>query len=82
VGDDALMWEQIDATYEEAGVEASADFENKMDYVEDLLHTGALTTGDLIETIKSQQFEINQLKKENALYKSKLVKAMEAGFKA
>lgn len=81
-GDGALMWEQLDASYEEAGVEASADFENKMDYVEDLLHTGALTTGDLVETIKSQQFEINQLKKENALYKSKLVKAMEAGFKA
>jgi flagellar biosynthesis protein FlhG len=82
--DDAepLMWEQVDATYEEAEVEASADFENKMDYIEDLLHTGALTTGDLVETIKHQQYEINQLKKENALYKSKLVSAIEAGYKA
>jgi flagellar biosynthesis protein FlhG len=77
-----LMWEAFDASYEEAEVEASADFENKMDYVEDLLHTGALTTGDLVETIKHQQYEINQLKKENALFKSKLMKAMEAGFKA
>ncbi|MFP4484905.1 MAG: P-loop NTPase [Spirochaetaceae bacterium] len=77
-----LMWEQVDATYEEAEVEASADFENKMDYIEDLLHTGALTTGDLVETIKHQQYEINQLKKENALYKSKLVGAIEAGYKA
>lgn len=75
-----LIFQDVDASYEEAGVEAAADFENKMDYVEDLLHTGALTTGDLVETIKTQQYEINQLKRENALFKSKLVKAMEAGF--
>lgn len=80
--DGPLMWDAVDASYEEAEVEASADFENKMDYVEDLLHTGALTTGDLVETVKYQQYEINQLKKENALFKSKLMKAMEAGFKA
>ena len=80
--DGPLMWDAVDASYEEAELEASADFENKMDYVEDLLHTGALTTGDLVETVKYQQYEINQLKKENALFKSKLMKAMEAGFKA
>jgi flagellar biosynthesis protein FlhG len=35
-----------------------------------------------VETIKSQQFEINQLKKENQLIKAKLVKAMQAGYRA
>ena len=31
--------------------------------------------------IKTQQYEINQLKKENNLLKSKLVKASQEGFK-
>ena len=61
--------------------EAEEDFETKISYIEDLLGTGALTTGDLAETIKSQQYEITQLRKENQLLKSKLVKAASQGFK-
>jgi len=75
-----VLWENVDETYEEAEAEAEADFENKIGYVEDLLHTGALTTGDLVETVKNQQLEISQLKKENMLLKSKLVKAIHQGF--
>jgi flagellar biosynthesis protein FlhG len=52
-----------------------------MSYIEDLLGTGALSMSDLAETIKSQQYEINQLRKENLLYKTKLIKAVEQGFK-
>jgi flagellar biosynthesis protein FlhG len=37
--------------------------------------------GDLMETVKTQQFEISQLKKENLLLKSKIVKAIQAGLK-
>ena len=37
--------------------------------------------GELAEMIKTQQYEINQLKKENNLLKSKLVKASEQGFR-
>ncbi len=74
-------WENVSASFEDAETEAAADFEVKMDYVEELMHTGALSTGDLVETIKQQQLEIKHLRRELALYKSKLVKAMKAGFK-
>ena len=72
---------EIDNSFQEAGAEAETDFENKMDYVEDLLHSGALSQGDLVETIKSQQFEISKLKKENNFLKFKLSAAITQGFK-
>jgi flagellar biosynthesis protein FlhG len=73
--------QQIEESFQEAGVEAEIDFDNKMDYVEDLLHTGALNQGDLVETIKSQQLEISKLRKENNFIKMKLTKAFEQGYK-
>jgi flagellar biosynthesis protein FlhG len=62
-------------------MEAEVDFGVKLEHLTDLLQSGALSMGDLIETVKSQQFEINQLKKENNLLKSKLVKAINQGYK-
>ncbi|MFW5994828.1 MAG: P-loop NTPase [Spirochaetia bacterium] len=73
---DSFAFESADESYREAGLEAEADFAGKTSYIEDLLHTGALTQGDLVETVKMQQIEINQLKKENNLLKSKLVNAL------
>lgn len=73
---------EIDESFQEAGMEAEIDFDNKLEYVEDLLHSGALTQGDLIETVKSQQIEIAKLKKENSFVKLKLTQAMQQGFKA
>ena len=70
----------IEQSFQEAGVEAEIDFSNKMDYVEDLLHSGALSHGDLIETVKSQQIELAKLRKENNFLKNKLSKAMTKGF--
>lgn len=61
--------------------EAVEDFESKMSYIEDLLGTGALSMSDLAETIKSQQYEITQLRKENLLYKSKILNAHAQGFR-
>ena len=72
---------EVDESFQEAGLEAEVDFDNKMEYVEDLLHSGALTQGDLIETVKSQQFEIAKIKKENNFLKLKLVEAAARGFK-
>jgi len=72
---------QIDESFHEAEVEAEVDFDAKMDYVEDLLHSGAMNQGDLIETIKSQQFEISKLRKENNFIKLKLTNAMQQGFR-
>lgn len=76
-----LDLEAIDDSFDAAEMEAEADFETKLGYIEELLHSGALSQGDLVETIKSQHFEITQLKKQNNLYKSKLVRAMQAGFR-
>jgi flagellar biosynthesis protein FlhG len=77
-----LSDKEISESFQEAEMEAEADFESKMDYVEDLLHTGALSQGDLIETVKSQQFEISKLKKESNFFKHKLAQAIAQGFKA
>lgn len=78
--DDPSNWQALDTSYEEAGLEAETDFEAKMEYVEDLLKTGTLSTGDLVETIKSQQIEISHLRKQNTLYKAKLVQAIQQGY--
>jgi len=76
-----LDFQELEETHQTALMEAEVDFDAKMEYLQDLLQTGSLTMGDLMETVKSQQFEINQLKKENLLLKSKIVKAIQAGFK-
>lgn len=67
-------------SFQSAGMEAEIDFESKMSYVEELVGSGALSMGDLAETIKSQQFEISTLRRENQLLKQKLVKAVQQGF--
>ena len=76
----SLDEKEIEESFQEAELEAEIDFSAKMDYVEDLLHSGALSQGDLIETVKSQQVEIAKLKKENNFIKLKLSKAMAKGF--
>ncbi|MDR1748015.1 MAG: AAA family ATPase [Spirochaetaceae bacterium] len=68
-------------SFHTAEMEASLDYETRISYVEDLIGSGALTMGDLAETIKTQQYEITQLRKENQLLRSKLVKAASMGFK-
>lgn len=78
--DTKLDIESVDDSYDAAGVEAEDDFDSKMNYIEELLHTGALSTGDLVETIKSQHFEITQLRKQNRLFKTKLSQALKQGF--
>jgi flagellar biosynthesis protein FlhG len=72
---------EIDESFQEAGMEAEIDFDSKLEYVEDLLHSGALSQGDLVETVKSQQLEISKLKKENNFLKLKISRAMSQGFK-
>ncbi|AEF86468.1 ATP-binding protein [Treponema primitia ZAS-2] len=76
-----LTDEEINDTFQEAAVEAETDFENKMEYVEELMHSGALSQGDLIETVKTQQIEISKLKKESNFLKYTLSRAIREGFK-
>ncbi len=73
--------QNFEQSYLNAEMEAEVDFQSKIDYIEELLHSGALTMGDLVEIIKSQQFELGQLKRENQLIKTKLTKAIKEGFR-
>jgi flagellar biosynthesis protein FlhG len=70
-----------ETSFEIANEEASDDYNAKMAYVEDLVGTGALTPGELAETIKTQQYEITALRNENTMLKKKLVEAAKLGFK-
>lgn len=76
-----LDFEAVEDSYSTAEAEAEHDFDSKLNYIEELLHTGALSTGDLVETIKNQHFEIGQLRKQNNLYKAKLLSAVKQGYK-
>ena len=71
----------FDESYMNAEIEAQADFSAKIQSMEELLHSGALTSADMIDIIKTQQIELNEMKKENTLLKSKIVKAANAGYK-
>jgi flagellar biosynthesis protein FlhG len=75
-GSTVLDAADIENSFQEAGLEAEIDFGTKMEYIEDLLHSGALSQGDLIETVKSQQMELAKLKKENNFLKNKLSQAI------
>jgi len=78
--DAPLSIAELDGSFQTAGLEAETDFGAKMAYVEELLSSGALTTGDLVETVRSQQFEIDKLRRENQFLKYKLARAIGQGF--
>jgi flagellar biosynthesis protein FlhG len=79
--DDApLSLAEIEGSFQTAELEAETDFGAKVAYVEELLSSGALTTGDLVETVRSQQFEIDKLRRENQFLKYKLAGAIGQGF--
>jgi len=72
---------EAEDSFKEAELEAEADFQLKVSSLEELLHSGALTQGDLVETIRTQQMEIQSLKKESRLLRKKLVEAADQGFR-
>ncbi len=71
---------EAEDTFREAEQEAEAYFDIKKESLEELLHSGALTQGDLVETLRTQQMEIGSLRKENRFLKKKIVEAAEKGF--
>lgn len=68
-------------SFDKINDEAAEDFALKLSGIDDLIGSGQLSTGELIEMIKTQNYEITQLKKENILLKSKIIKAAQQGFK-
>ncbi|MBN2534476.1 MAG: P-loop NTPase [Spirochaetales bacterium] len=76
-----LDLQSLEQSYQIAELEAEVDCQSRIYYLEELLHCGGdLSKGELIEIIKSQQFEIDKLKKESNLLKAKLLKAIDQGF--
>ncbi|MBN2442378.1 MAG: P-loop NTPase [Spirochaetales bacterium] len=76
-----LDLQSLEESYQIAELEAEADYQSRIYYLEELLHCGGeLSKGELIEIIKSQQYEVDKLKKESNLLKAKLVKAINQGF--
>lgn len=71
----------ISDSYDLASEEAADDYASKLSYMEDLLGSGTFTVTELADTIKTQQYELTQLRNENTLLKSKLVQAAKLGFK-
>ncbi len=72
---------ELEDSYLTANMEAEIDYNVKADAMTEMLHSGVLSEGDLIETIKAQQYEIKALKKENNFIKTQLAKAIKEGFK-
>lgn len=70
-----------DETFQSAEMEATIDFDARMNYVEDLVGSGALSMGDLAETIKNQQYELSVLRRENTLLKHKISQAIQQGYR-
>lgn len=79
--DDYDITQASDTSFEIAAEEANDDFSQKMTYIEELAGTGALTPGELAETLKQQQYEITSLKNENNMLRKKLLEAAAQGFK-
>lgn len=73
--------ESLEQSFATAEMEAEIDYELKVHDLENLLHSGALSKADLIDTIKAQQYEIDTLKKENNFLKARLLDAAEQGYK-
>ncbi len=69
-----ITFDESTTTFQVAEMEAETDFNSKMQSLEELLNCGALTQGDLIDTIKNQQFELNMLRRENRFYKANFLK--------
>ncbi|MGL4524636.1 MAG: P-loop NTPase [Spirochaetia bacterium] len=67
-----LSPDQIEASYQIALSDAEADYQNKVGSIEDLFRNGDIGEGDLLEILRNQQFELNQLRKENRFLKRKL----------
>lgn len=69
------------STFSFAEDDANNDYQFKLSGIDDLIAGGELKTSELIEMIKNQQYELAQIKKENLLLKSKIVRAVKQGFK-
>jgi flagellar biosynthesis protein FlhG len=74
--------ESDDGGFQAVESEAASDFQAMRRDLEDLLHSGALTTGDLVEAVRTQQLELATLRRENAILRARLLRAVREGAQA
>ena len=79
--DDFTYGTDAAASFGQADEDAAEDYELKLSGIDDLVGSGQLSNGEVIEMIKTQSYELTQVRKENLLLKSKIVKAAQQGFK-
>ena len=79
--DDFTYGTDAAASFGQVDEDAAEDYELKLSGIDDLVGSGQLSNGELIEMIKTQSYELTQVRKENLLLKSKIVKAAQQGFK-
>jgi flagellar biosynthesis protein FlhG len=66
-----------DETFKIAIEEAEEDYRLKAESIADLYINESLKEGDVIETLRVQQYELNQLRKENRYLKHKITELMK-----
>jgi flagellar biosynthesis protein FlhG len=79
-GEESLLPIDAEAGFQTAADEAKADFQAKLRSIEELMYSGALSQGDLLDIIRQEHMELANLKKENQLLKNKLSRAVREGF--
>lgn len=79
--DSGFIPDSFNDNFQEAEEEADADYNFKLSGIDDLVSGGNLSVSEMAEMIKTQAYELTQIKKENNLLKSKLIKAASQGFR-
>ncbi|MDR1893414.1 MAG: P-loop NTPase [Spirochaetales bacterium] len=79
-GEGPLDSSRGEESFSPAAAEAETDYSARLTEIQNLLRTGALSPGDIMEIVKTQTYEITSLRQENQLLKVKLSKAVEQGF--
>ena len=79
--DAAFNLEGASDNFQNADEEANEDYNIKLAGIEDLVAGGTLSISELAEMVKTLNYELTQVRKENQLLKSKLIKAAGQGFK-
>ncbi len=79
--DAAFNLEGASDNFQNADEDANEDYNLKLAGIEDLVSGGTLSVSELAEMVKTLNYELTQVRKENQLLKSKLIKAAGQGFK-
>ncbi len=78
---DYAPYSSAEMSFRIAEEEANDDYSFKLSGIDDLAGSGQLSVGELVEMIKTQQYELTQLRKENLLLKSRIIGAARQGYK-